>query len=567
MTERARDGQDGRNGLNGRDGLDGVDGEPGPRGERGEQGKRGPVGETGPIGPMGPTGPIGPQGEPGRDGADGADGRDGLDGAAGADGVAGPVGPKGEAGQTGTRGPQGVRGEQGEIGPMPRHEWDGTRLRFEDEPEVWGDYVDLRGPKGDAGNVRNVGGGGTGPAGPPGAPGAQGAQGDPGPAGPQGDPGADGDDGLSAYQVALANGYVGTEAEWLDSLVGPEGPPGENATVPGSDTEVPFNDGGVFGADPNFRFDKVTKQLLITNEFIQPGTYGDSNADGRLAFGSSVAVGSYDIPTTTFAWQLFHDGVLSFESRYNETTATHSSLIGGNLVWHAGNLLDIGSTASTARTALELGALAVLASINNSNWSGTDLSVANGGTGASTLTGYVKGNGASAFTASASIPNTDVAGLGSLATLSTVNNANWSGTDLAVVNGGTGASDAATARTNLGLPDGTWTPTLTNGANVTSTGSTLWLYIRVGNRVMFSGRLNIDAVAINTDTVVEASLGVASNFSVADNAYGTITTCTGAERAVGYIRANPTTNELILTVSPASTANRAYFVTGMYTVI
>lgn len=42
--------------------------------------------------------------------------------------------------------------------------------------------------------------------------------------------------------------------------------------------------------------------------------------------------------------------------------------------------------------------------------------VDNGGTGASTLTGYVKGNGTSAMTASATVPSTDVTGLGTIST-------------------------------------------------------------------------------------------------------------------------------------------------------
>lgn len=43
----------------------------------------------------------------------------------------------------------------------------------------------------------------------------------PGPEGPKGDPGD------SAYQVAVDNGFKGTEAEWLASLKGPKGDKGE----------------------------------------------------------------------------------------------------------------------------------------------------------------------------------------------------------------------------------------------------------------------------------------------------------------------------------------------------
>lgn len=44
--------------------------------------------------------------------------------------------------------------------------------------------------------------------------------------GPQGAPGGDGDDGKSAYEIAVDNGFVGTEEQWLESLKGQDGAPG-----------------------------------------------------------------------------------------------------------------------------------------------------------------------------------------------------------------------------------------------------------------------------------------------------------------------------------------------------
>jgi hypothetical protein len=60
--------------------------------------------------------------------------------------------------------------------------------------------------------------------------------------------------------------------------------------------------------------------------------------------------------------------------------------------------------------------ITTLGTVTTGTWSGTTIAVNKGGTGATTLTGHLIGNGTSAFTAVAQIPSTDVSGLGTMAT-------------------------------------------------------------------------------------------------------------------------------------------------------
>jgi hypothetical protein len=75
--------------------------------------------------------------------------------------------------------------------------------------------------------------GAVGPMGPAGPKGDKGDKGDPGDSvvGPAGADGTDGVDGASAYDLAVAEGFVGTIEDWLASLQGEPGTPG----TPGAD--------------------------------------------------------------------------------------------------------------------------------------------------------------------------------------------------------------------------------------------------------------------------------------------------------------------------------------------
>jgi hypothetical protein len=102
------------------------------------------------------------------------------------------------------------------------------------------------------------------------------------------------------------------------------------------------------------------------------------------------------------------------------------------------------------------------------------LNVTNGGTGASTLTGYVKGAGTAAMTASATIPNTDITGLGTMSTQNasavaitggTVAGATITGSTINSTTIGAGTAAAGTF-TSVAMTTGTISTAPTNNTDI-----------------------------------------------------------------------------------------------------
>ena len=297
----------------------------------------------------------------------------------------------------------------------------------------------------------------------------------------------------------------------------------------------------------------------------------EQNGAIRAETGSSVTLtlGSSDTTLSIYAPKITNLSTQSSE-------ATALMINGSNVV----GTRELGSNAFNSTT-IPTGSLASLDAINNGNWSGTDLSIANGGTGASsasaartnlglgtaatsastdflsatgsdtmngTLTintaavpfnlienghtgtgkywripldgGNIRfdvdttnTNGNGTFTSytdvlllkanggvqlgnyGAGILKTDASGNISLDTstyLTSINNGNWSGTDLSVANGGTGSSTASGARTNLGL-----------GSAATSASTD---FVAVGGDTM-TGVLNIEYNGIALDIENTANSG------------------------------------------------------------
>ena len=200
---------------------------------------------------------------------------------------------------------------------------------------------------------------------------------------------------------------------------------------------------------------------------------GTANIDDLVADTADINGGTIDgttIGATTAA-----------AGTFTSVTAPSVTITGGTI-----NGTTIGATTAAAGTFTNITAT------GGSITGITDLAVADGGTGVSTLTGYVKGNGTSAFTGSASIPNTDITGLGTMSTQAASAVAITGGS----INGTTiGATTASTVAGTTGTFSGAVTASSLTTTAADSTTTTVMLQgFRAGSGVQTGGAARIRVV-------------------------------------------------------------------------
>lgn len=189
-----------------------------------------------------------------------------------------------------------------------------------------------------------------------------------------------------------------------------------------------------------------------------------------------------------------------------------------------------------------------------SNVTGT-VAVANGGTGATSLTGYIKGSGTSAFTASSTVPTSDLSG--------TITNAQLAGSIdlttkvtgiLPLANGGTGSAtqnfvDLSTTQASVGGAK-TFTAALTSSGGFTSSGATA-LY----GTVTLTGAMVESGNSVSSNTTLTASSGMTLDVD-ATSGNITITLPTSPPAGTTYlVTKTSATNSVILTRGGANTIN------------
>ena len=175
-----------------------------------------------------------------------------------------------------------------------------------------------------------------GPQGVQGVQGIQGIQGDTGPQGIQGETGLQGIDGKSAYTVAVENGFVGTETQWLVSLVGDTGATG--ATGNGIDSVVKTGTVGLIDTYTVTMTSGDTATFTVTNGL--DGTNG-VGVDHIAKTSGTGAAGTVDVYT---AWgdvaETVNLGTFNVYNGQDGTGAINDTTITTTTLWSSKKIND-----------------------------------------------------------------------------------------------------------------------------------------------------------------------------------------------------------------------------------
>jgi hypothetical protein len=291
-------------------------------------------------------------------------------------------------------------------------------------------------------------------------------------------------DGVSGNPTVSLTGLPLTLAQLVNTgVITYDGSVLNPRTITGTANQITVVDGSGVSGDPT---------ISITTNPILPGT-------------GAVTIPSGTIPQRPVG----SDG----QVRYNSQTSVYEAYSSGgwNTIAFSGASVDTFSAGSTGLTPSS-------PQVGNVVLGGT-LNVSSGGTGANTLTGYVKGNGTSAFTAVATVPSSDITGLGTMS----AENSNSVSITGGTINGVTidGGCTIDSVPIGATIPStGAFTSLTSNGVAVVTASSTTTLtnktisgatntLTNIGNASLTNSSVTINGttIALGSSGTVTAVLG------------------------------------------------------------
>jgi hypothetical protein len=187
---------------------------------------------------------------------------------------------------------------------------------------------------------------------------------------------------------------------------------------------------------------------------------GIVKGNGTSAFTAAVSGTDYLAPNATLnAFGAYNTNGLLTQTAANTFTGRTLTGTSNRVSVTDGDGVSGNPTVDIASNYVGQDTITTLGTVTTGTWNGTAIAVANGGTGATTDAAARTNLGAQAANATLSaVAGGTYTGASSITTLGTVTSGTWNGTAIAVANGGTGATSAADARTNLGV-NSFWTST------------------------------------------------------------------------------------------------------------